>query len=320
MPSLGLRPDVTIVTPVYNEEESLPAYINQVRKVLLESSEYTFTVLVVDDGSSDGSWEIIRRQCAKDNRFQALRLSRNFGSHTALSAGFLHAFGDAVCVLACDLQDPPEVILEFLARWRHGAKIVWGKRMKREDSAWRVFFSNLFFYLVKRYAMPKESRFTTGSFFLADRQVMECYHQFKEHNRITFALMAWTGFSQDFVCYDRKIRTAGKSKWNFSKMLKAMYDTFFGFSFAPIRVITVAGITISLFSFFLLVYFVFLWFSRNPVPGYTSSMVTILFMFGIQFLFMGIVGEYLYRIYVETLRRPLFFISERLNHDPKDHA
>jgi len=312
------RKRVTIITPVYNEEESLPMYIEHVCKTLLDVSGYDFTVLMIDDGSSDGSWEIICHLCAEDSRFQALRLSRNFGSHTALSAGFLHADGDAVCVLACDLQDPPEVVLEFLERWKQGAKIVWGKRRTREDSAWRIFFSNLFFRLVRRYAMPKNSRFTTGSFLLADRQVVECYRQFQEHNRITFALMAWTGFDQDCVEYDRKSRIAGKSKWDFYKMFKAMYDTFFGFSFAPIRIITVMGVVVSFFSFLQLVYLIVLWFTRQPVPGYTSSMITTLFLFGLQFLFLGIVGEYLFRIYAEALRRPLFFISERLNHDPEN--
>src|SRR5262249_62022069 len=158
------------------------------------------------------------------------RLSRNFGSHVALSAGLMHAEGDAVALLACDLQDPPEVVFDFAARWREGARIVWGKRRTRADKAWRVAASKFFEWLTRRYAMPRGSQFTTGSFLLMDRKVLECFRQFQECNRITFALVAWTGFDQATVEYDRQPRRAGKSSWNWRGMLKAAYDTFLAFS------------------------------------------------------------------------------------------
>ena len=306
-------PTVTILTPVYNEEENLLRYRDAVREKLFSCPDCTFNVLFIDDGSHDRSWSLIRDICAKDDRFQGVRLSRNFGPHVALSCGFDVARADAVATLACDLQDPPEVILEFVARWREGARIVWGKRRQRRDPAWRVTLSRAFETCLRRFAMPKGSRFTTGSFLLVDRKVAACFRKFKEHSRITFALVAWTGFDQTVVAYDRGERLAGKSGWSLAKMVKAMYDAFIGFSDLPIKFMTNIGIGISILSMGLLAYFGLAWYLGNPMPGWTSLVSFIALFFGLQFLLMGIVGEYLYRIYRESLQRPLYFVSEDVN-------
>jgi dolichol-phosphate mannosyltransferase len=305
-------PRVTILTPVHNEEAALPLYERRVGEVLLARTDYDFQVLLIEDGSRDRSWEVIREMCARSPRLRAIRLSRNFGSHTALSAGFARADDDCVATLACDLQDPPEVILEFLDHWRGGAQIVWGKRRSRQDEMWRVWTSRAFSELLRRYALPPGSKFTTGSFLLADRKVVECYRQFHEHNRITFALMAWTGFRQAVVEYDRKSRVAGRSSWNLSKMFKAMYDAFIGFSYLPIRLTTLVGVFTSLGAFVLLAYTLISWLIGVQARGWTSLVSSLAFFFGIQFLLMGLMGEYLYRIYTEVTRRPLFFISEEV--------
>jgi len=302
---------VAILTPVYNEEGSLYAYEQQVRDVLLSRYDHTFQVMFIDDGSKDKSWSIIREICLRDDRFQAIRLSRNYGSHIALSAGFYHAEADAYTTLACDLQDPPETILAFLEKMKGGAQIVWGRRRTRGDASWRVWTSRCFSKLMRRYAMPAGSKFTTGSFLLINRKVAECLRQFNEHNRITFALVAWTGFEQAVVEYDRRQRVAGKSGWNFRKMTKTMYDAFIGFSFMPIRLMTFLGIGAFILTVPLFVYTVISWVTGNPLIGWTSLMLTMVFFFGLQFLLTGIVGEYLYRIYAESVRRPLYFISER---------
>jgi hypothetical protein len=212
--------------------------------------------------------------------------------------------------LACDLQDPPEVILEFLERWKKGVKIVWGRRRSRQDGLLRMFFSRVFFELLSRFAMPRESKFSTGSFLLADQKVVRCFNQFQERNRITFAIVAWTGFDQDVVEYDRKVRQSGRSKWNFSKMIKTMYDAFIGFSVLPVRAMTVLGICVSVLTMGFLVYLILTWVLGHPAPGWTSQMLAISFFFGVQFLLMGITGEYLYRIYAEVVGRPLYFVSE----------
>jgi len=307
------HPSVIVITPVYNEEASLFIYEKEISKILFPASGYDFRILFVDDGSEDNSWKIIQQICERDGRFQGVRLSRNHGSHIALCAGFDFADADILCTLACDLQDPPEVILEFLKKWEGNAKIVWGKRKSREEKNWRIFFSNQFFTLIRRHAMPKGSKFTTGSFFLVDRTVADCFRKFQEHNRITFAIVAWTGFEQDVVEYDRRKRLTGVSGWNFSKMIKSMYDAFIGFSSIPIRIMTLIGVGVSLLTFVALAYLIISWLSGNPLLGWTSVMVTISFFFGLQFLLMGIVGEYLYRIYAEVVRRPLYFVSEQIN-------
>jgi len=301
---------ITVITPVYNERENLPAYASRVSEVLLARSDFNFNILLVDDGSSDGSWQEIQAICRSDSRFSGIRLSRNYGSHIALSAGFATVRGDAIAVLASDLQDPPEVIIEFLREWRRGAKIVWGRRRTRQDGTWRGLASKAFQLLLSRFAMPRGSKFTTGSFLLVDQQVAGCISQFQEHHRITFAIVAWTGFDQAVVDYDRQPRMRGHSKWNFWRMLKTMYDAFIGFSVLPIRVMTLTGVVMFLLALGILCYLLVSWLVGQPFPGWTSQMLLLAFFFGLQFLLMGITGEYLYRIYTEVVRRPLYFVSE----------
>jgi glycosyltransferase involved in cell wall biosynthesis len=303
--------NVWLVTPVLNEGDGLDAYEAAVRGTLMASPDTEFRVLFVDDGSSDGSWGRIQEISTRDARFQGIRLSRNFGSHVAISAGLAHAQGDAVVILAADLQDPPEVVLEMVDKWKRGARIVWARRRSRAEGALRTGASRAFEWLLRRFALPKGSRFTTGSFLLADRQVVECLNLFGEHNRITFAIVAWTGFAQEVVEYDRKARTTGKSGWSFGQFLKVSYDAFIGFSLMPVRAITTLGVSVSLASLAMLAYLLFAWSTGNPLPGWTSQMAALSFFFGLQFLLTGIMGEYLYRIYAEAVRRPLYFISER---------
>lgn len=310
---------VTIITPVFNEEGNLIRYRDEVTRVLFSRDDCDFRVLFIDDGSRDGSWKIISEICRQDKRFQGVRLSRNFGPHVALSCGFDFVRSDAVATLACDLQDPPEAILEFIDRWRSGAKIVWGKRRLRNDPTWRIFLSKSFERALRRFAMPSGSRFTTGSFLLVDQQVANCFRKFKEHSRITFALVAWTGFDQDVVEYDRSERLAGKSGWSFPKMIKAMYDAFIGFSQLPIHFMTNIGISIFIMSALLLAYLGLQWLLGTPAAGWTSLASLMALFFGLQFLLMGIVGEYLHRIYKEAVGRPLYFVSEEINL-PADQA
>lgn len=306
-----MRPVVDILTPVFNEEDNLDAYAAEVERVLLSRQDVEFRVLFVDDGSRDSSWRRMEAICASNPRFRAIRLSRNFGSHVALSAGFANISpdADAAATLACDLQDPPETVLAFVEAWRAGAQIVWGERRTRDDSRWKVWASGLFTSALKRYAMPPGSLFTTGSFLLADRRVVDCVNQFKEHNRITFAMVAWTGFDQVRVPYDRQARTRGVSGWSFAKMIKAMYDAFVGLSTLPIRVMRVAAAMAVVLSAVLVAYLIVVSMTGNRVPGWSSQMLLLSVFFGVQFSLMSIVGEYLSRIYTESMQRPLYFVS-----------
>jgi dolichol-phosphate mannosyltransferase len=306
-------PKITIVTPVYNEELCLTAYRTSVEQILFTHQNIYFEVIFIDDGSTDSSWQIIETICQQSPRFRAIRLSRNFGSHVALSVGIKHAKGNAIATLACDLQDPPEIILEFIKKWQMGSQIVWGKRKSRADKNWRKWTSHIFFSLLKKYAMPKKSKFTTGSFFLIDRIVAKCFNRFQEHNRITFALVAWTGFQQDTVMYDRYARFAGKSGWTFSQMLKTLIDAFVAFSNLPARIITTLGITLWVFSLGYASYLIIHYITTNVLPGWTGMMVFMSFMFGMVFLVLGLSMEYLRRIYTEVTNRPLYFIAKKLN-------
>ncbi len=199
------KPNVLILTPVYNESAGLDAYEAAVRQILLSRTDCNVHVLFIEDGSSDDSWEGICALAARDDRFRGIRLSRNYGSHIALSAGFAHiGEADAIATLACDLQDPPAAVSRFIDAWKSGADIVWGKRISRAESAFRVWTSRLFETLIRRFAMPRTSRFTTGSFLCVDRRVADCFAQFQEHNRVTFALVAWTGFREEVVDYHRE--------------------------------------------------------------------------------------------------------------------
>ena len=304
------RPRVAVVTPVYNEEAALPLYEAAVRETLLAASDVDVSVLLIDDGSRDRSWAMIREICARDARFRGIRLSRNFGSHVAITAGFDVAEGDALATLACDLQDPPSVVLEMVAAWRGGARVVWARRRTREDTFGRALASNVFAKLIRRYAMPRGSQFVTGSFLLVDRRVAECFRRFREHNRITFALVAWTGFEQGTVDYDRKARVAGFSKWDLSRMLRAFYDTLLGFSNLPFKVMTITGTLALATTFALSAYVVYSYFTGTPRAGWSSLALGLSFFFGIQYFMMGIVGEYLHRIYAEVTNRPLYFIAD----------
>jgi len=303
---------LALITPVFNEMENLDRYADEVRSTLMSHADLDVVVLFVDDGSTDGSWQAITGITKDDPRFRGIRLSRNFGSHVAIGAGFDHLEDDvdAAVVLAADLQDPPATVREFVARWRDGAEIVWGRRTTRLDSRWRVLASRMFHRMLRRHAMPPGSKFTTGSFFLIDRKVIDAVTRFAETNRITFALVAWTGFEQDVVEYSRRKREAGVSGWSFTDMIRAFYDAFVGFSGLPIKLMERAA----LLSFFVAVglaaYVVIAALIRETrVPGWTSQMLLLAVFFGVQFWLIAILGQYLARIHREVVRRPLYFVS-----------
>jgi glycosyltransferase involved in cell wall biosynthesis len=305
------RPRLVIVTPVYNEESNLDRYAETVSATLLSAPDIAARVLFVDDGSRDLSWQKIAALTESSSRFSAIRLSRNFGSHLALAAGF-DSIGDdvdAIAILACDLQDPPDTIREFVSVWRTGADIVWGQRRSRGDEGWRRGASGLLERMLRRYAMPRHSRFTTGSFLLMDRKVLHCLKQFREQSRVTFALVAWTGFNQAVVPYDRQLRQAGHSGWRFGQMINSAYDVLIGFSPLPAKFITAVGLGMFAVSLFVLLYLVLTWAFTRVQPGWTGMMATMTICFGMLFMMLGVIAEYLYRIFIEAKNRPLYFIA-----------
>jgi dolichol-phosphate mannosyltransferase len=310
-------PTVTVLTPVYNEEAGLPLYVAAIKRTLLSRADVDYRVLLIDDGSSDGSWERIREISAECPAFQGLRLSRNFGSHNALAAGFEQVATDAAVILACDLQDPPETVLEFVERWKAGAQIVFGRRRSSGEGFLRTLVSRVFNRVLAFHAFPRESKFASGSFLLADRRVIECYRQMGEAQCITFALFAWTGFRQERVDYDRARRQTGRSRWTFPGMTGALYDTLIGYSRLPIQVFLSLSLfclmcSLGIVAYALVSYAV----GATRMPGWTSLVALVSALLGVQAFLLSILAEYLYRIYMQTLRRPRFFVADSTSRAP----
>lgn len=311
------RPSVaklTIITPVFNEAGNLQTYIDAVTRTIFAAPGIDARMIFVDDGSTDESWPMIESASRRSPRFSGVRLSRNFGAHVALTAGFDQVDGaaDIVATLAADLQDPPATVVDFVAAWRNGADIAWGSRRQREDEGWRRLASTIMDQVLRRYAMPRNSRFRTGSFLLMDRKVLDCFLQYREQSRVTFALVAWTGFEQANVEYDRQARRVGNSGWSFGRMLNTAYDVFIGFSPVPAKIVTTVGFALSALSVAVILFIIAEWLVRDVQPGWTGLMVTVTFFFGILFMMIGMLAEYLYRIFIETKNRPLYFVADRI--------
>jgi glycosyltransferase involved in cell wall biosynthesis len=305
----------SVVVPTYNEELNVEAFYERTFAVLDEAFA-SWEIVFVDDGSRDRTPSLLWKLNSADPRVKVVRLTRNFGSHVAITAGLDHARGDVVVVMACDLQDPPELIPKLLSQWEEGHEIVWATRAEREDSLIRRGMAKVFYRLVRRFAIPDYPSTGTGSFCLLDASVVEAVRRFPERNRMTFGLVSWTGFSQAEISYKRGARHAGVSKWKRRQLVKAAIDTFISFSFTPIRFISYCGIFFSIGGFLLALWVVIqrILFGTQ-LRGWASLMTAILIIGGLQLLTMGILGEYLARIGEDSRQRPLYIVREKLGID-----
>jgi dolichol-phosphate mannosyltransferase len=307
------RPLITLVVPVFNERDNLRPFYDAVTSVMQSLADYDWEFVFVDDGSRDGSFDVLKELRERDARVMALRFSRNFGSHIAIAAGIDHCQGEAAVILAADLQDPPEIIREFIDRWRRGFDVVWGARTGRDDGALRSWGMSIFYALVRRFAIPSYPKGGTGSFCLISQPVIDAFRQCTERNRLTFGLVAWSGFRETEVPYHRPRRLVGSSSWTVGRMLKAAVDTFVSFSFLPIRAISLLGLVVSfssfVFGFYVLINKVFF---GTRVLGWTSVMLAVLVLGGVQLVMIGVLGEYLWRILDEARGRPLYIVERRL--------
>ncbi len=310
------RPLLAIVVPVFNERDNLARFHDEVSAVMRELGDYDWEFVFVDDGSRDGSFDVLRMLHERDARVTALRFPRNFGSHVAIAAGIGRSRGDAAVIMAADLQDPPALIREFVARWREGYDVVWGARSGRDDGAVRAWAMGRFYTLVRRFAIPTYPKGGTGSFCLIAKPVMDAFRQMNERNRLTFGLIAWAGFRETQVPYHRPSRLVGASSWTTSKMVKAAIDTFISFSLFPIRTITYIGLVVSglsfLFGFYVLLNKL-LYGTR--VMGWSSVMLAVLLLGGVQLVMIGVLGEYLWRILDESRGRPLYIVERTLGRE-----
>ena len=305
------RPRYSIVAPVFNEEETLPEFYRRMRTVM-DQLDGTSELLLVFDGSRDRSPEIGRELRAQDPRVKVIVFSRNFGHQIAISAGIDYADGDAVIIIDSDLQDPPEVIPTLVAKWKEGFELVFAQRAKRRGETFFKLFTATFFYrLIRRLAsidIPPD----TGDFRLIDRKVVLAMRQFREHHRFMRGLSVWVGFKQTGIQYERQERYAGTTQYPLKKMLKFATDAITGFSYVPLQLATTIGLWISGLALLAIpvVAVLRVEFGREFFGGQATTLISVLFLGGVQLIFLGIIGEYLGRIYDEVKNRPLYIVTE----------
>jgi dolichol-phosphate mannosyltransferase len=309
-------PLLSIVVPVHNEEPNIRRLHDAVTGVLRGIAGLDWEFVFVDDGSGDRSLEVIQDLHRTDPRVRAMRFPRNFGSHIAIAAGIDHCHGDAAVIMAADLQDPPAVLPAFVDSWHAGHDIVWGARAGRDDGVVRSVLMRAFYRLVRRFAIPTYPAGGTGSFCLITRPVIDTFRQCKERNRLTFGLIAWSGFRQAEIPYHRPSRETGRSSWGAGRLVKSAIDTFVGFSFVPIRVISYFGLLVSALSFLLGFYVLLNWaIFGTKVEGWTSVMLAVLVIGGVQLVMIGVLGEYLWRVLEEARGRPLYVLERSVGFD-----
>ncbi len=308
-------PHISLVIPVLNEEQGLDALSAELHRVL-DGRDFEWSVLFVDDGSTDGTLVKIRAMHAAEPRFNAISFSRNFGKEIAIAAGLRHAPGDAVVVMDSDLQHPPDVIPAFVEKWRGGAKVVFGQRKSRDSDSWpRRAYSKLFHAVFRRIA---QTRLPLGvvDFLLMDRQAVDAINLLGERTRFTKGLYAWIGFPSVVVPFDSPDRFIGTSRWSFMKLASFALDGIVSFSSLPLKVWSYLGAVVSIAAIGYGVYFLIrtLLFDAD-VPGFPSLIVSIMFFAGVQLVSLGIIGEYLARIYEEVKARPLYVVAEEIGVD-----
>jgi polyisoprenyl-phosphate glycosyltransferase len=302
-------PKYSLIIPVYNEQETLLTLYERLLSVL-EQLDGSAEVIFVDDGSEDNSFDRMLEINLRDPRFKLLQLSRNFGHQAAITAGLDFAAGNAVVVMDADLQDPPELVLTMAQRWREGFDVVYAVRRERPGESRFKRFTATGFYRLLRRLTEVEIPADVGDFRLVDRKALEAYKTMRENDRFVRGMFSWVGFRQTGVTYDRGERFAGETKYPLRKMMNFAIDGILSFSNAPLRLALALGFTVSIISFVYGIISIVLKLSGAfTVPGWTSIIFVASFLGGVQLIVLGVVGEYVGRIYVETKRRPLYIVN-----------
>jgi polyisoprenyl-phosphate glycosyltransferase len=301
---------VTIVIPVYNEAEVLPTLYDRLTRVL-EGLVESYEIIFVNDGSQDDSALFLRDFQARDARVKFLNFSRNFGHQIAITAGLDYSSGQTVVVMDADLQDPPEVIPQLIEQWRKGYDIVFAVRAKRQGEGFFKRATAAIFYRLFRCMTATEIPLDAGDFRLMSQRAVEALQSIRERNRFIRGLAGWIGFRQTSVTYVRDVRQAGETKYPLKKMLRFALNGLMSFSLVPLQLASYLGFLISSIGFFYIVYAIGLkLFTDQVVLGWTSVMVAVLFLGGVQLVSLGIIGEYIGRIYEEVKQRPLYVVDE----------
>lgn len=306
------QPAFSIVAPVYNEEVLVGEFCQRVIAAIEPLGE-PFEIVLVNDGSRDGSPEIIRRLHEHDPRIRIVSFSKNFGHQIAITAGMDYAQGQVVVVIDSDLQDPPEVIPRMIEEWRRGFQVVYGVRGEREgETAFKLATASLFYRLIRKITSV-DIPLDAGDFRLMDRKVVEALKQMREQKRFMRGLSVWVGFKQTGITYKRDARKAGETKYPIKKMIRFALDGITAFSYLPLQLATYMGFLIAGLSVIGMIVAIILRLSNvHALEGQATTLVTVLFLGGIQLIFLGVIGEYLGRIYDEVKRRPLYIVAETL--------
>lgn len=301
---------ISVIVPMKNESAGLETLFSRLIPVL--DSQGKWEIICIDDGSTDNTLELLRQQSLSDQRVKVISLSRNFGKEAALTAGLNFAGGDIIIPIDADLQDPPELIPEMVAQWKQGFKVVLATRKSRDESWLKRKSAGAFYNIMGKFGTVKLPK-NTGDYRLIDRQVLEALKQLPERTRFMKGLFAWAGFKTTTLYFDRPPRHAGKTNWSYLKLWRFALDGIFSFTTFPLKMWTYVGVIISFLSFIygsVLIIRTLLY--GIDVPGYASIMTVMLFLGGIQLISLGIIGEYIGRIYRETKQRPLYIIEERI--------
>jgi polyisoprenyl-phosphate glycosyltransferase len=306
---------VSVVTPMLDEEGTVRAFVERVVGAL---GSVPWELVVVDDGSTDATREILAELAAADERVKVVELSRNFGHQTALTAGLDHARGDAVVMIDSDLQDPPELIGELLDRWRDGIDVVYAARTGRDgETRFKIATAHLFYRLLSRISSVPLAR-DSGDFRLLDRRALDALLGMRERNRYLRGMTVWIGFTQTAVPYKRDARYAGRTKFSLTRMLRFSLDAVASFSHVPLQVATLIGFAFAAFAFLMIPVAIGFRIFGQFVPGVTTTIIAVLLLGGIQLMSIGMIGEYVGRIYDEVKARPLYLVSRRHNLPPDD--
>jgi len=304
-------PLVSVIFPVFNERENLAVLESRLQPIIEEISGGEFEVLFVDDGSYDGSGEMLDAVNHRDGRYKVIHFSRNFGHQAALQAGLDSAQGQAVVLMDSDLQDPPEMLRSFFDKWREGYQVVYGIRRRRKEAVWKRAAYNIF-YRTMKFIANIDAPLDAGDFCLLDQRVVATLKALPERNRFLRGLRSWMGFKQVGIEYEREARHGGEPKYSVRKLAQLALSGYVGFSSFPLRLAAWFGMLSASAGFLMTLWVILVRITKPHVPqGWASTSALILFIGGIQMIMLGVIGEYLGRVYDEVRRRPLYLISSR---------
>lgn len=306
-----MRRKVTILIPCYNEEASLPALYSALVSMMDQNDGYDWEILMINDGSKDHTLSIIKEFRRSDHRFAYVDLSRNFGKEAAMLAGFDYAKGDCMVIMDADLQHPPSLIPEMLKYWEEGFEDVYAKRINRGKETWMRKQLSLLYYKMLQHTTRVEILQNVGDFRLLDRKCIDVLKQMRETQRYTKGMFCWIGFKKKEIQFEQGNRVAGKSSWSFGKLFNLAIEGITSFTTAPLRISTLLGFVVSIFALLYMVYIIaktLIW--GEPVQGFPTLMIAILFLGGVQLISLGIIGEYIGRIFNETKNRPVYIVNE----------